>query len=266
MRLDLINEDKDVLLVEGALQSGILNEGALDLIDTATEALFGAIGFIPGAGEVLGDAPMLVKNIMQGDYLGAALYLVSMEPTPISDAIAKTLRAIQKLAKHTGQEDRLNRLIGWLVKKTGGNQTAQVLGLFEKAGATLRGVEDKINNVQTDDPKVKKSAGIFDKVTKYVSENFDKMREALEQFLGLIDERAAKLDPVGGVDEDIPDEYVADLTKEIEETYHKLRNDDLQSGTNKALMYKKQLRAKADKKIEVKKAYEEIFGLIPEIE
>lgn len=266
MRLDIITEDKDVLLVETMLQEGVIDEGVLDIIDTATEALFGAVGFIPGAGEVLGDAPMLVKNLVQGDYLGAAIFLVSMEPTPISDAIAKTLRAIQKLAKHTGMTARLNRLIGWLVKKTGNKQTAIVLGLFDKAKNTLAGINDKIDKASKNgDAKIKRASGIMDKVSAYVSENMDKMKAALEEFLGLIEERAKRIEPAGGADE-LPDQYIADLTKEIEETYHQLRKDDIKNGTNKALLYKKKLRSNADRKQEVKTAYEEVFGPIPEIE
>lgn len=266
MKLDLITEDKDVLLVEEAFQGGVIDEGILDIVDTATEVVFGAVGFIPGVGEIVGDAPMLVKNLVQGDYLGAAIFLVSMEPTPISDTIAKTLRAIQKLAKHAGQEKRLNKLIAWLFQKTGGKQTQVVLGIFDKAQGMVTDAGDKIKKADTRDPKVKKSVGVLDKVTRYIDDNFDKMKAALEEFLGLIEQRAAKIEPIGGVDEDIPDQYVSDLTKEIEETYHRLREDDIKDGTSKALLYKKKLRANSNSKMEVKRAYESVFGLIPEIE
>jgi len=255
MRLGLINEDKDILLVEEALQSGIINEGILDIVDTATEVVLGAVGFIPGLGEIIGDAPLLIKNLIQKDYLGAAIYLVSMEPTPISDTIAKTLRAIQKLAKHTGQEKRLNKLVGWLIEKTGGKQTKMVLGLFDKAQKTFADVDNKMKKVNNKDPKVKKSMGVIDKITSHVSDNLDKMRSALEEFLGLIDNKA---EPVGGIDEDIPDQYVIDLTDEIKEKYHELRKIDIK----KALDYKKKLLANINK-VEVKRAYEEIFGPIP---
>jgi len=266
MKLDIITEDKDVLLVEEMFQSGVINEGVLDLVDTATEVVLGAVGFIPGIGEILGDAPLLIKNLMRGDYLGAAIYLVSMEPTPISDTIAKTLRAIQKLAQHTGQEKRLNKLVGWLVRKTGGDHAAQILGLFDKAQEMVGGVDEKMKKADTTDPKVKKSIGVMDKVTTYINQNLGKMKTALEDFLGLIDERAAKIEPTGGVDDYIPDQFVSDLTEEIKETYHRLRKDDLKDGTSKALLYKKKLRSNADNKIEVKRAYEDMFGPIPEIE
>jgi hypothetical protein len=79
----------------------------------------------------------------------------------------------------------------------------------------------------------------------------------------LIDKRASRIEPSGGVD--MPGGYVSDLTQEIEQTYHRLRKDDLENGTNKAIIYKKQLRSKSDQKEEVKAAYEEVFGPIPEI-
>lgn len=265
MKLDLITGSKDVLLVEESLQDGILNEGVLDVIDTATEAVFGAIGFVPGIGEVIGDAPMVVKNLMQGDYLGASLYLVSMEPTPVSDMIAKTLRSIQKLARHAGQEKRLNQLIGWLVKKTAGDYVAQTLGLFEKAKGALNKADDQIRKIDGD-VKIKKSAGILNKVTDYINQNLDQMQSALTEFLDVVDKRASKLEPVGGVDDEIPDQFVVDLTGEIKETYHRLRNEDLKNGTSNALVYKKKLRMNANKRADVKAAYESIFGQIPEIE
>lgn len=259
MKLHTIIEGRDSLLVEEMFQNGTINEGVLDKIDTAVEVVFGAAGFIPVVGDVFGDLPMVAKNLIQGDYLGAAIYLISMEPSPFTDAVAKSLRTIQKLARHTGQEKRLNKMIGWLMKKTSSNQ---ILGFFDKAQQTISHATEKTKSIK--DKKAQESISVIDKTTKYINDNIDKMKSALEEFLGLIDKKAQTIEPVGGLD--MPDEYVSDLIKEIKDTYYRLRESDLENKTNKALLYKKKLRKAADNKKEVKQAYEDIFGPIPEIE
>jgi hypothetical protein len=262
MKLDLILEDQDVLLVEDMLKNGVISEGVLDIIDTSAETLFGAVGFIPGFGEPA-DGVMLVKNLLQGDYLGAAIFLVSMEPTPFSDAIAKSLRAIQKLAQHTGQEDRLNRWIGWLVKKTGNKQTAVVMSLFEKSKATIGKVNKTADTAKrTGKGSVKKAGGVMDKVTRFLANKMDKMEKALTDFLNLVDQKAAKMEPVGGADgADMPDQYVTDEATEIKGTYMRFSKDSI----SKALRYKNKVKANAQKKSEIKRAYEEVFGPIDEV-
>lgn len=261
MKLHRIPEDRNVLLIEDMLHSGVINEDAVDLIDDAAELVFGAIGFIPGAGEIVGDLPMLVKNIVQKDYLGAAIFLVSMEPTPISDTIAKALRAIQKLAQRTGQEDRLNRWIGWLLKKSGGNPSQTVMGLFDKAKKTIDDVDDKAGRASdADDAEVKQAGGIMDRVTKYIVDNLDKMETALREFLGLIEKRASELEPTGGAD--MPDEYSKDLAKDIDSAYRRIYKE---SGAKQALKYMQKIKANAKKKSEIKKAYEQVFGPIEEV-
>jgi len=262
MKLNLICENEDAFIVEEAIQNGVINEGILDMIDTATEVVLGAVGFIPIAGEILGDLPLVAKNLMQGDYLGAAIFLVSMEPSPFSDLVAKTLRAIQKLAKHTGQEQRLNRYIGWLAKKTGGRPTQTIVGFFDKTKNALGAVDKKVKSIDNKDPKIKKSAGVLDKVTTYIIDNLDKMKKALLEFLGMVEKKIAKMEPIGGMEDN--GDYMGDLIADIKEKYHQLRKDDIENKTNNALLYKKKLLSKTVP--EVRKAYEEVFGPIPEIE
>jgi len=261
MKLDLMCEDKDVLLVEEALQNNIITEDFADILDTSAEVVFGAIGFIPGAGEILGDAPMLIKNLIQGDYLGAAIFLVSMEPTPISDTIAKTLRAIQKLAKHTGQEQKLNKFIGWLLEKTGSNPKTKIMSMFEKMSNIIGDVEEKTGKTRhSGDEKVKKHGMILSKVTKQIKKHLPRMEKELEQFLDLIEKKAQKLEPEAGID--MPDEYFEDLTNKVEEQYRKFLKND----AKKAIEYKNKVKANAMKNDnyskKLKGGFEKIFGPI----
>jgi len=257
MKLDIICEDKDVFLVEESFESGIINEDVLGIVDNAIEAALGAVGFIPGIGEPA-DFVVGIKNLIQGDYIGAAIFFISMEPSPASDTIGKSLRIIQKIARSTKQEERLNKIIGWLVRKTNGRQSEIAIGLLNKAKRTIDNIPGKIDKHD----EIDKEKGIIDKVVKYIDNNFNKIEKEFTAFINKIEEKAVNLEPSAGIDDsDVPDDFVDELVNEIKTTYKRLMDRDV----GDALLYKKKLKLAAGKKPEVKQAYGVVFGDFSEI-
>jgi hypothetical protein len=266
MNLNLIYEDRDYILVDNMFNTRTINEGVMDIIDNAVEVVAGTIGFVPFAGD-LADLTMVAKNLMQQDYLGAALFSIAAipEPTDLTDLISKTLRVIQKVASATGQEDKVNEMIGWLAKKTGGNPIAATRQAWDMVDKKIKSTDQKTNvamgktNVAIDktNNKEKKSIGVINRVVEFIKENWDAMTKALTEFLNLIQKKMddlEKSEPTAGAD-NIPG-YVDDLTNEYRSNYDKLLNA---GGAKEAIEYKEQIRkeAKGDKAKE--KAFKRAF-------
>jgi len=259
MKLELILEDKDSLILEDAFQNGVINEGLMDIVNTAVEAVFGTVGLIPVIGDIVGDLPMVVKNLVQKDYFGASIFFISMIPE--AGDTAKTLRVIQKTAQLTGQEKRVNRLLEWLYKKTPQGQLMEfVMGMFDKAkNAFVGNVDKKVKEAQSN-PKVKKHGDVLDKTSKFVIKCVDKMEKALKDFVAAVDKKhQSMVEPVGGAD--VPESYVSDLADEIKAKYHEFMKVE----PRQAITYKNKVLNNAKRKPDVKAAYELVFGPISEI-
>lgn len=263
MKLDVLCEDRQVMMIDEMFRNGVVNEGALSILDNAVESAAGLVGAFPVLGDILGDIPMVAKNLVQGDFLGAALWAISAipEPTDLTDLVGKGLRVIQKIARATGQEKRINKMINWLLSKTpGGKLTDYALEMFEKFKDSITGVSDKVD-VKND--KERQAMGVVDKSMGFIADKLDKMEDALKEFLGMVDKRAKEMarnkEPAGGID--APDDYINDLAEDIRKTYYRLRGED---GTQ-ALKYKRKIKTNAKGKPEIWRAYELVFGPIEKV-
>ena len=240
-------------------ENTIINEDIMDVVDNAVEIVAGAIGFIPFAGDTA-DVAMVLKNIAQKDYLGAALFAIAAipEPTDLTDLISKTLRFIQKIASTTGQEDKVNEMIGWLAKKAGGDPIATTRQAWAAVDKKIKNTSQTANVAvnKTDNDKEKKAIGAINKVTAFIEKNWDAMTKALFDFLDLIQKKIDDLkeEPIAGAD-NIPD-YVDDLTNKYRSNYDKLFMAD---GAKKAMAYKEQIRKKAKGDKAKENAYNKAF-------
>jgi hypothetical protein len=261
MRLYLLTESHQEVLLEEAFRTNNINEGVLSLLDNAVEIAGSAAGFVPLVGDALGDIPLTVKNLAQGDYLGAALFLIAAipEPTDITDAVAKTLRVIQKLAASTGQEKRINEYIKWILEKIpGGNIITFVNEMWEQAKAFIMGADADELKSKAKDKEEEKSAGIVGKALDYIKPHFNKMDKQLQDFLKLVQSKVGEVADVNA-GMDIPDGFSENVAEKIKETYHGLCDVDM----DKAIEYKRKILANARSKPDIMKAYVIVFGNPP---
>ena len=251
MKINLISEDHHIILIDELLRQHTVNEGVMDIVDDAVEVVFGTAGLIPVVGDVIGDVPMIVKNILQKDWIGAAIFTISLVPE-FGD-IAKVLRIIQKVAKRTGQENRLNELMSYLFRKTPqGSLADYMMTLFRKAVENLYNILDKGANAKSQDDKVAKSIKIMSKIKEFIDDNVSKMEKDFEYFVNKMEDKYQELNanPVSGTD--FPSQYIDDYTNRIKNVYSKLDHKD-------RITYLKKIKQNARKKPELMVAYNKVF-------